>query len=587
LPGFGKLAIFGGRNCARFRPLRRTKPAATAARILLIDGIAALLRYRIRATCSLSTGGFRLSTHPSCANMRISMSASAPSSYGTARSVDDSRALNSRADTLILLAIAAVVAALHIATNGRYDIHRDELQTMTDAWHMEWGFVAYPPFTPFVEHIAYALFGQSLIGLRLFSVVAQAAAVVVTGLTARELGGRRLAQITAALCVALSPLPMFEATEFQYSSFDYLWWTLTAYFIIRVLKTENPRWWIAIGATIGAGVMTKYTMVFFLAGIAGGLLLTPARRYLKSGWFWAGAALALAMCAPNLIWQARHDFISYHFLHFIHLRDVRNGRAAGFLPNQFLLCTNVFTVPLWIAGLIAYFRNGRYRMLGWMYVVTFALFLVAKGRDYYLAAAYPMLFAMGAATAETWLTSFKRSRRIRISAIFFTGLPAYGAYVSLVIVPWASSGKLRDFALSKNGDLREEIGWQEFVTTLAIIRDTLPAEQREGARILVGNYGEAGAVDFYGPAYQLPQELEVTNSGWYRTFPEKPPSVLIVAGWESDYMHEQLSGCRLAGHNGNPLVVDNEESRDHADIYVCDGPRKPWREFWADNQWYG
>jgi 4-amino-4-deoxy-L-arabinose transferase-like glycosyltransferase len=494
---------------------------------------------------------------------------------------------NPRTDTRILFAVAAVVALLHILTNGRYGTHRDELQFMTDAWHMDWGFVAYPPFTPFIQLVGYKIFGHSLIGLRLASVLAQAAAIIITGLAARELGGHRLAQVTAALCVALSPLPMFEATEFQYSSFDYLWWTLTAYFIIRLLKSENPRWWIAIGVTVGFGLMTKYTMVFFLAGIAAGMLLTPARRYLRSPYFWAGGAIALAMCAPNLIWQAHHDFISYHFLHYIHARDVRNGRADGFVLHQFLICTNFFAAPIWITGLVAYFRNPRYRMLGWMYAVPFTLFLVAKGRDYYLAAAYPMLFAMGAATAETWLAQLKRTRRIRIATIFFTGLAAVGVYVSLILMPWSSGGKLRDFALSKNGDLREELGWQEFVATIALVRDALPPAQRDGARVLVGNYGEAGAIEFYGPAYQLPQELEVTNSGWYRTFPETPPSVLIVAGWPTDYMNEQLSGCRLAAHNGNPLIVRNEESVDHPDIYVCDAPRKPWRAFWDENQWYG
>jgi Dolichyl-phosphate-mannose-protein mannosyltransferase len=491
------------------------------------------------------------------------------------------------ADTAILFAIAGVVAILHVATNGRYGFHRDELQTMTDAFHMEWGFVAYPPFTPFIERIGWALFGKSLIGLRIFSVIAQAAAIVITGLMARQLGGRRLAQVTAALCVALSPLPIFEGTEFQYSSFDYLWWTLAAYFVIRLLRSENPRWWVAIGATVGMGLMTKYTMVFFLAGIAGGMLLTPARRYLASGWFWAGGFLALAMCAPNLVWQARHDFISYHFLHHIHARDVREGRANGFLINQVLHNTNLFSVPVWIAGLIAYFRSRRYRMLGWMYAIPFLLFLVSKGRDYYLAAAYPMLFAMGAATAEAWLAQLTRGWQAATKAVFFTLLAGYGALASLFLVPWSTGGELKDFALKNNGDLREEIGWPEFVTQIALIRDSLPADKRDGARVLVGNYGEAGAIEVFGPQLGIPQELEVTNSGWYRTFPKTPPTALIVAGWDAKDMSEQLTGCRLAGHNGNPLIVNNEESRDHPDIYVCDGPRKSWREFWDDMQWYG
>ncbi|MGC2720114.1 MAG: glycosyltransferase family 39 protein [Candidatus Acidiferrales bacterium] len=495
---------------------------------------------------------------------------------------------DSRNGTLVLAGIAGIVAIVHIATNGRYGFHRDELQTMTDAFHMEWGFVAYPPFTPAIERLGWALFGRSLIGLRVFSVTAQALAIFITGLMARELGGRRLAQVTAALCVALSPLPIFEATEFQYSSFDYLWWTLVAYFVIRLLKSENPRWWLAIGASVGAGLMTKYTMVFFLAGIAGGMLLTPARRYLMSGWFWAGAFLALLMCAPNLVWQARHDYISYHFLHYIHARDVRQGRANGFIAKQFIHNTNLFSVPLWITGLIGYCRDKRYRMLGWMFALPFLLFLVAKGRDYYLAGVYPMLFAMGAVRAERWFASLPRGWHVATSAIFFTGLAAYGAYASLILVPWTSGGWQRDFALARNGDLREEIGWPEFVKQLALIRDFLPPEQRDGARVLVGNYGEAGAIELFGPDYGLPQELEVTNSGWYRTFPTTPPSVLIVAGWDTADRNEQLSGCRLAGHNGNPLIVDNEESRDHPDIYVCDGtPRNGWRKFWDDMQWYG
>src|SRR5271154_5953451 len=167
------------------------------------------------------------------------------------------RETGSRGDTWALVGIALVVAVIHLLTNSRYGIHRDELQFLSDARHLDWGFVPYPPFTPLVEHISLSIFGLSLVGLRLFSGLAQATAIVFTGLMARELGGGRLAQITAAIAIALSPLPMFEGTEFQYTTFDYLWWTLIAYFVIRLLKTENPRWWLAIGAAVGAGFETK------------------------------------------------------------------------------------------------------------------------------------------------------------------------------------------------------------------------------------------------------------------------------------------------------------------------------------------
>src|ERR1700745_1481738 len=172
-----------------------------------------------------------------------------------------------RADMRALAAIAVVVAVIHVLTNGRYGFHRDELQFLSDARHLDWGFVAYPPLTPLVERIGLEIFGVSIVGLRLFSVIAQALAIVVTGLMAWELGGGRLAQVTAALAVATSGLPVFEATEFQYSTFDYLWWVLIAYFVIRLLRSEDPRWWMAIGGTIGVGLQTKYTICFFVAGI--------------------------------------------------------------------------------------------------------------------------------------------------------------------------------------------------------------------------------------------------------------------------------------------------------------------------------
>ena len=291
--------------------------------------------------------------------------------------------------TIAPVLIAAAVALVHLLTNHNYGWHRDELQVLSDARHLDWGFVPYPPLTPFVERLGMAVFGFSLTGLRVFSVIAQALAIVVTGLMARELGGGRLAQVTTALAVALSPLPLFEGTEFQYSTYDYLWWVLIAYFVIRLLKTEDSHWWLAIGATVGVGLQTKYTICFLVAGVVAGLLLTKERRFLLNGWFWGGAALALLIFLPNLVWQIRHGFISLHFLQHIHARDVGEGRAQGFVRDQFLICTNLFAAPLWIAGLLSFLRDRRYRMLAWMYLVPFALFFLGKGRGYYLAAAYP------------------------------------------------------------------------------------------------------------------------------------------------------------------------------------------------------
>ena len=246
---------------------------------------------------------------------------------------DERQSVDSRwGDAAILVAIATVVAILHLLTNGRYGFHRDELQVLSDALHLDWGFVAYPPLTPFIERIGMSLFGLSIEGLRFSAVLAQAVVVVVGGLMARELGGARLAQATAALAVAFSPVPLFEGHEFQYTSFDLLWWVLIAYFAIRLLKSENPRWWLAIGPAIGLGLLTKYAIVFYISGILAGVVLTSARRYFANIWFWSGVALALFIFLPNFIWLLRQ-------LHFLpvppaHPRARRRRRPRQRVPYR-------------------------------------------------------------------------------------------------------------------------------------------------------------------------------------------------------------------------------------------------------------
>ena len=492
-----------------------------------------------------------------------------------------------RNDVAVLVGIAALCAIGHIATNGRYNFHRDELQFLSDARHLDWGYVSYPPMTPFLEHIGLSLFGLSLVGLRMFSVIAQALVIVISGLMARDLGGGRFAQVTAALCVALSPLPIFEATEFQYTSFGFLWFALIAWFTIKLLQSEDPRWWLAIGAAVGLGLLTKYSIVFFIAGILVGMVLSRARRYFLSRWFWGGIALALLIFLPNLIWLFRHDFVSYTFLQHIHKRDVGEGRAEGFLLGQFIADANLFAAPVWIAGLVAYFRDRRYRMLGWVYLLPVLLFWVGKGRFYYVAEVYPMLLAMGAVVGESWLSHRSVWGRRAREVVFFVGLFAVGTIACTRIVPIAPDGPLRDYALRNNGDLREEFGWDELVKTVAGIRDSLPPDQQTSFGILVGNYGEQGAIEILGAAYHLPPPISLTNSAYLRSYPRQPPSTLIVLGYSKERADRDFSGCRLAGHNGNALGIRNEESEDHPDIFVCGGPRQGWPLFWKTHQWFG
>jgi hypothetical protein len=490
-------------------------------------------------------------------------------------------------DVLIVLAIAVFFGVAHMLTNGQYGFHRDEWQFLSDAQHLDWGFVPYPPLTAALEHVSFGIFGLSLVGLRTFSVLAQTLVIFASGMMARDLGGGRMAQLFAAIAVGLSPLPMFWATEFQYSSFDFLWWVLIAWCVIRLLRDDEPRWWLAIGVLAGLGLQTKYSMAFELAGVLTGVVLTDARRYLSSRWFWAGGALGLLVVAPNLLWLWRHDFVSYHFLQGIHARDVGLGRADGFVRDQFLLGANLFAMPVWVAGLLSYLRNRRYRMLAYMYLIPLLLFMLARGRFYYVGGAYPMLIAMGAVVGERWLRTLPRGWHAGIAALAFAGVIAMGSYAVLRIVPIATTGPLRDFALGGNSDLREEIGWENIVNQVAVIRDSLPKEQQAHLGIAVGNYGEYGAIAMLGPRYHLPMPVTTINSGWLRRYPQQPPTTLIVLGNPRDRADELFTDCRLAGHTANAWGVMNEESRYHPDIFVCGPTRKPWADLWGHGPEFG
>jgi hypothetical protein len=488
-------------------------------------------------------------------------------------------------DTALLLYMALGTVIVHALTGSRYGFQRDELATLDDARHLAWGYVAYPPVTPFFGRLSLILFGTSLAGFRFFAALAQAAALVLTGLMARELGGQRTAQLIAA--AAALPFCIGGGALMQYVSFDCLFWVLTAYFVLRLLKSDDPRWWIAIGSAIGLGMLAKYTMVFLVAGLTAGILLTDARRYLASKWLWLGVGVALLIFLPNFIWQAQHGFVSLDFLRHIHTRDVAIGRAKYFLPEQLELTS--MALPLWVAGLLYYLfspAGRRFRALGWMYVVPLVLFVIAQGRAYYLAAAYPMLYAAGAMRFEQWLPSLRRPAAVR--ALVWAALTAdmlVAAAVMLPISPVNSSWW--NFAVKINEDFREEIGWPELVDTVAKIRDSLPPEDRTQLGILGANYGEAGAINLYGPRYGLPPAISGINSFWQRGYGDPPPETLIVVGLSRGFLENKFAGCEVAGHTWNRFGILNEETRSHPDIFVCRHLRGSWPEFWKSFRYFG
>jgi 4-amino-4-deoxy-L-arabinose transferase-like glycosyltransferase len=510
--------------------------------------------------------------------------------------------------------IALGTVAAHLATGWRYGFDRDELMALEDARHLAWGYVQYPPMTAFWGRVALELFGTSLVGFRFFAAVAMAVAVVLTGLMAKEMGGGKWAQATSAL--AAVPFCLGAGSLMQYMSFDYLGWVGVAYCMTRVASEERQqvkewnsdrveesenrkarmengnggeRWWMGVGAGIGLGMLAKYTMGFLACGVVVGVLLTEMRRYLRSGWLWLGVLVSVVIFLPNLLWEWRHGFVSLEFLRFLHARDVRGGLTDWFLAGQLELTMLAF--PLALAGIWFCFftEEGRsFRILGWMYVVPLVLFLVMRGRDYYLAPGYPMLYAAGAVWAERkWRVGESENRKSKIekrsrwvAKAIWVGLildvVAAGA-VALPIAPVNSTWWR--FATRVDSVFPEEIGWPEFVQAVAVVRDRLPAEERWRAGILAGNYGEVGALNLYGKKFGLPRAMSGVNSSWERGYGD-PPEVVIVVGYPRAMLEGEFASCVVGGRVWNRYGVMNEETIEDPEIFVCRGLKGRWEEFW-------
>jgi 4-amino-4-deoxy-L-arabinose transferase-like glycosyltransferase len=496
-----------------------------------------------------------------------------------------------RSDLGVLVLVAVARLALHLATNGQYGFHRDELQTLDDARHLDWGFVAYPPVTPLIGRFELTLFGTSLIGFRVFSAMAVSVIMVLAGLIAKELGGNRHLQILAAVAAGISPVSLIQGAVFQYVSFDYLWGVTVTYLLVRLLNSDDPRWWVPIGGAIGLGMETRYTMGVLALGVAGAVLLTPARRFLRSGWLWAGVGVSLLVFLPNLVWQMQHHFISLEFLSHLHARDLRQGRYSGFFREQLWICVNLVTAPLALLGLWFFFarpQGRRYRLLGWLFVVSFVLFAFAGSRSYYTAPLYPMLIAAGTVLLGDLLGRSRPAWSRLTYGLQWTAILIGGVAFVLLVMPVAPIGSAVWEITSKMHDqFREEIGWPDLARSVAGVHASLSAEERPRTGILTGNYGEAGALNLYGPALGLPHAMSLTNSFWYRGYDPRLPQIVILTGFDLDEGNELFGSCVVAAKNTNPFGVENEESRDHPDILLCRDLRMPWPDYWARFRRFG
>ena len=490
-----------------------------------------------------------------------------------------------RRDVFVLSVFALLIVVIHFLMGNGYGFHRDELQFLDDARHLQWGFVAYPPMTSFCGRVAIALFGISVQVFRLPAALGNAVSLVLIGLTARELGGGRRAQVGALLLSF--PLALAFSTVLQYNTFDLLAWSLMILFTAKVLRTGDERYWMGVGVGLGLGVLSKYAIIFPLVSLLAGIVLLPSqRRHLKSRWFWMGALVAVVIAAPNFIWLARHHFITLQMEHFIHLRDVRMGRANGYFTDQVKF--TLLGLPFAVGGLVALVRSPQFRLLSAFYLGPFVLLALAKGRGYYLMPAYPLLYAAAVVAAEKWMIGRTRVvRGLAYAAVVLAVVVGVGAITWAFLPVWQPGSVAWNWQMKNNEDMANEVGWPEFVAQVAAVRDGLPAADREKLAVIADNYGEAGAIELYGSKYGLPTPISTVNSFHDRGWGPFEPQTVIIVGGHLEEESRFFEGCSVVGMVHLPYGVQNEETEDHPQILVCHRLRESWPVVWGRSQDFG
>lgn len=485
----------------------------------------------------------------------------------------------------VVVAIAAAHVLVQLLVSTRYGYHRDELYFLAAARHLAWGYVDQPPFTPAAAWLAQALFGDSLVGLRLFPAMAGGATVLLGGLVARELGGRRYAQVLAALCMAVSTYVLLVGHMLGTTAFDQLAWALCLYLVVRLLRTGDERLWLLVGLVAGVGLLNKHLVLFLGAGLVVGLLLTEQRRQLRSTWLWAGGALALLVFAPNLLWQVQNGWPTVEMTRSLQARNGSLGASLAFVPFQ-LLMVNPFLTPIWLVGLwwLLQAPDGRpYRPLGWTYVVILLLFVVIGGKPYYLAPMYVVLLAAGAIVVER---ATARPRRRLLSRPALIGpVAAAGLLASPIALPILPPAVLNTVPLHKaNPELAEQLGWTELVEAVAAAHDSLPPAERAGVTILALNYGQAGAIDLLGASRGLPSAISGHNNYWLWGPGRAGDGTTIAVGFRPERLEPLFGEITQAGRIANAHGVDNEEQG--APIWLCRQPRMSWADAWPSIKHY-
>jgi 4-amino-4-deoxy-L-arabinose transferase-like glycosyltransferase len=480
-----------------------------------------------------------------------------------------------------VIVVGGVVFAVLMAFSGRYGFHRDELYFLVCAQHLQASYVDQPVLTPLLAWVSLKLFGVSLPGLRLWPALAAWATVVVGGLTAREFGGGRRAQLLAAVGAATMPALLGADHILDTTPFDILAWAALALVVARIGRTGEVRWWLAGGAVLGLGLANKHSAGLFAVALFIGILLSGGRRLVWNRWFAAGAVIAAAFTIPDIWWQAQHQWATIAMTRALAQENGGLGNIGTWVVGQLVIAA-VVLVWVWAAGLRFLWRSGRplWRALAWAYGLLFIFFALTTGaKIYYLAGAYVYLLAAGFVAVDGWLAA--RPGRLRALLVATAVTTAVALPAVLPVLPAADVGPTAKL----NTVSAESIGWPQLVSTVRTVWDSLPPRQRANAVIFASNYGEASAINVLGRGTGLPQAVSGHNTYWWWG-PGNPRASTVVAvmpgpldgGGFAAYLRQFFTHVRAVATLTNPYRIHNQEFDGH--VYLCTRPRRPWGQMW-------
>ncbi len=504
---------------------------------------------------------------------------------------------------IVPFSIALAQLVIQMFFHGNYGYFRDELYYIAGSKHLAFGYVDQPPLSLVILAGVRWVLGDSLQAIRLLPSLAISATAFLTALMAIRLGGGRYASALAALCVVAAPVLLGQGRYFSMNSFDILFWAATCYIVIRILTGDTPRLWLLFGLVVGLGLQNKYSVGFLFIGLVAGLLLTAERKHLATKWFWLGVLIASLLFLPHVLWEVKNGFPSLEFMRNATQEKNTPTTLLEFFGGQ-LRELNYFCAPIWMLGVYYFFFDDvgrRHRTLAWSYVVIFILMVVGNGKAYYLSPIYPMLFAGGGVFFER-LTAEPSRRWIKplmVSGILV--LMAISAPFAVPILPVEKFIAYQEFlGIKPRAEERsslgvlpqhyaDEFGWEEMVAVIASAYQKLTPEEQAKCVIYVRNYGEAGAVDFFGWKYGLPNALCAHNSYWYWGPGEKTGDVAIIIGGSRDIqenlkdLNRRYQHVELAGTTKLEYAMPYENGRL---IFICKGMNTTFQKLWPEERFF-